>query len=102
MEIIATGDPVDARTAYQYGMINRLVPTGSVMSEALSLARQICANAPIAVRESLSIARRSFDDHSDDLLSDGLAAFARVAKTEDFREGPRAFLEKREPQWKGR
>ncbi|MGB3455998.1 MAG: enoyl-CoA hydratase-related protein [Litorimonas sp.] len=102
MEMVATGDPIDAGTAHRHGLVNRIVPLDQVMDEARSLARQITANAPIAVRESLSVTRRAFDATDEVLMNEGQHAFGRVAQTEDMQEGPRAFLEKRAPQWKGR
>lgn len=102
MEMVATGDPIDAKTAHHHGLVNRIVPLEKVMDEAKSLAAQIMANAPIAVRESLSVTRQAFDDTDANLMNAGQHAFGRVAQTEDMQEGPRAFLEKRAPQWKGR
>ena len=102
MEMVATGDPIDAQTALRHGLVNRLAPLDGVMDEAMSLARQICANAPVAVRESLSVTRQAFDATDAELMNAGQHAFGRVAQTEDMQEGPRAFLEKRAPQWKGR
>jgi enoyl-CoA hydratase len=102
MEMVATGDPIDAKTAHQHGLVNRIVPLDQVMDEARSLAKQITANAPIAVRESLSVTRQAFDATDEVLMNEGQHAFARVAQTEDMQEGPRAFLEKRAPEWKGR
>jgi enoyl-CoA hydratase/carnithine racemase len=54
------------------------------------------------VQESLAVARRAYDLQDDELLSLGRAAFAQLAETEDFLEGPRAFIEKRPPRWMGR
>ena len=102
MEMVATGDPIDARTAHHHGLVNRIVPLDQVLNEARSLADQIMANAPIAVRESLSVTRQAFDATDDDLMKAGQTAFVRVAQTRDMQEGPRAFLEKRAPVWTGR
>jgi enoyl-CoA hydratase len=72
------------------------------MSAALALADRVIAAAPIAVQHSRSIAVRAFTDDDETLWQASGKGFMEVAKTEDFREGPRAFIEKRPPQWKGR
>ncbi|MCU0769433.1 MAG: hypothetical protein MUD07_08690, partial [Burkholderiaceae bacterium] len=65
-------------------------------------ARRITRNAPVAVRESLQIARQAGDLDEAALRALSLQARARVQRTEDFLEGPRAFIEKRAPRWSGR
>jgi enoyl-CoA hydratase len=102
LELIATGARIDATRACQLGLVNRVVPAGELMAEAHALAARICANAPIAVRESLEIARKAADLDAAELALLCADARARVMQTEDFREGPRAFVEKRAPNWTGR
>ena len=102
LELIATGDQLPAERAGQFGLINKLTPPGEAVAGAVALAEIICANAPIAVRESLGVARQAYDLDDDTLFALGLEAQDRVMKTEDFAEGPRAFIEKRAPNWKGR
>jgi enoyl-CoA hydratase/carnithine racemase len=102
LELLATGDRLSASRASELGLVNHVVPKGQAVTEAVALASRICANAPIAVRESLAVARRSFDMDDDALFALGLEAQDRVMTTEDFQEGPRAFIEKRAPNWVGR
>jgi enoyl-CoA hydratase len=102
IELILTASRVPSERAAALGMINRLAPPGQVVASALVLAASIAANAPLAVRESLTIARLSSDLDEQQLRELSDAALLRMMKTEDFVEGPCAFIEKRPPEWKGR
>jgi len=102
LEMIATGDPIPAARALQFGLVNAVVPASDVITAALALARRVTVNAPIAVRESLGVARIAYDQTESELWEICGAAGRRVRDTEDFQEGPRAFVEKRAPRWVGR
>jgi enoyl-CoA hydratase len=103
LELIMTGDPIDAERAYQLGMINRLTEPGKAVDVAVELAETICKAAPLAVRESRKVALKSMQlTNEQELWGMSAQAFGALAQTEDFAEGPRAFIEKREPQWKAR
>lgn len=102
VELIATGGRMTAAKAHAFGLVNRLTPAGGALDEALALALEICENAPIAVQESLGIARRAFDLDDAGLARLSDEAQRRITLTEDFQEGPRAFIEKRTPVWSGR
>lgn len=101
-ELVVTGDGLPAERAYQLGLINRLTSNDKLMDEAIALAKIIGANAPLAVRESLKVARQSFDYSEAELWKISNKARDIVFSSEDAREGPVAFLEKRAPRWQGR
>lgn len=102
LELIATGGRLPASRALAFGLVNAVVPKERTVTEAVALATTIAGNAPVAVRESLAIARLAHDLHEAALVRLSDESQARVMLTEDFREGPRAFIEKRPPQWRGR
>ena len=99
-----TGEPLDAATALRWGLVNEVVPTDHVVARALRLAGQIAANAPLAVRASKRIMRRSAEYGSDwdpAIWDMNEAEFGEVRRSADAEEGPRAFAEKRPPRWQG-
>lgn len=102
IEVILSGDPISAQRAFDLGLINRIAPTEDVRDEARKLADAIAVNAPLSVRESLRVARLAFDLDEDGLREESRKAAATTFSSDDAREGPRAFLEKRPPVWKGR
>ena len=102
MEAIMTGEPIPAQRAYELGMVNKVVEPDQVMAEARDLAERILCNAPLAVFASRKVAARAMMDSDDDLWRAGGEAMRSLAGTEDYKEGPLAFIEKRDPVWKGR
>lgn len=102
MEMLLTGDPIDAETAARWGLINKVVPREKLMDAAMDYARRIAANAPLAVQASKELALRGRDVDLATGLRIEQVINRLLAETEDAKEGPAAFAQKRPPQFKGR
>jgi enoyl-CoA hydratase len=102
MELTLTGDPITAEVAHHHGLVNRLVQPGEALDAAIDLAERICANAPVAVRESRKVVIEATNAPDDVGWKMSLEAMAAAMSSEDFGEGLTAFIEKRPPVWKGR
>jgi enoyl-CoA hydratase len=100
MELLLTGEPIDAQRAFQIGLVNRVVPRGEALAGAVELAEKITRNGPLAVRTAKEIAVRSLGQEAGFILEKSLGA--RVFESDDAKEGPRAFAEKRPPRFTGR
>jgi len=102
VEMIATGDPIDAQRAYTLGLVNRIAKPADTLNAAIEFAKAITANAPLAVREAVRLVKESQTESDEEGRRMTQAARLRVMATEDSKEGVRAFIEKRPPQWVGR
>ena len=100
MELLLTGRPITAQRAYDIGLVNEVVAADQLMPTALKWAETICKNGPLAVRTAKEIAVRALGLESGFVLEKAIGA--RVFASEDAKEGPRAFAEKRPPRFTGR
>ncbi len=101
--MILTGRHVSAAEGHQLGFVNAVVAHEDLMNEARDWARQICACAPLSVRASKDVVYRSLDTASlEESMRTRYDSVATMSHSEDFIEGPKAFAEKRKPNWTGR
>lgn len=101
MEMVLTGKMISADEAQQYGLVNKVVPVEHYLQEAKDLAKEIASKPPIAVRLAKEAVLKSFDTTIEGGLEFERKNFYLLFSSQDQKEGMKAFVEKRKPQWKG-
>jgi enoyl-CoA hydratase len=101
MDMLLTGAPLDAERAYVLGLVSRLTESKKALADGLEAAHEVARCAPLAVRAARRIALRSRLLTEVEAMELTRTEYAAIKKTADFQEGPRAFVEKREPRWTG-
>jgi enoyl-CoA hydratase len=102
MECALTGDPITAERAHGFGLVNDLCDDGEALERAMALADRVCANAPIAVRESRKVVLEATNAPDDVGWRMSMEGMAKAMQSADFSEGLTAFIEKRPPNWTGK
>jgi len=102
MEMILTGEPIDAREAHRLGLVARVVPNELLVEDALALAATIATKSPVAVRVAKEAVNAAYEMSLTDALAHERRLFYLLFASEDQKEGMAAFLEKRDPDFKGR
>ena len=102
MEILLTGKPITAQRAYEIGLVNRLADPAELLETALELAGEVLDGAPLSVKAARETVMISTEMGRSAALKAARYASEHCYNSEDAQEGPRAFAEKRPPQWKGR
>jgi enoyl-CoA hydratase len=102
LEMILTGDAIDAAEAYRIGLVNRVVPKETLLDAANDLAKRMIRNGPLAVKHALLAVDRGLDLELEDGLLLEAMLFGILCGTEDLKEGMNAFLEKRKAAFRGK
>ncbi len=102
MEIILTGKPITAQRAYEIGLVNRLAEPADLIDTAIALAQEVLEGAPLSVKAGRETVMLATEMGRAAALTAARAAYAYTYCSEDAQEGPRAFSEKRTPNWRGR
>jgi enoyl-CoA hydratase len=102
LEILLTGQPISAQEGHRLGLVNRVVPAADLNTEVSALASLLASKPPIAARYIIEAVHRGLQMSCAEGLRFEATLFGLVASTDDMREGTRAFLEKRKPEFKGR
>jgi enoyl-CoA hydratase len=102
MEMILTGEPIDAREAHRLGLVARVVPNELVVEDALALAARIATKSPLALRLAKEAVNAAYEMSLTDALAHERRLFYLLFGSEDQKEGMAAFLEKRDPDFTGR
>jgi enoyl-CoA hydratase len=102
LQLLTTGETIDAEEAHRIGLVNRVVHAAELLGSAQMMLKQIMANGPLAVALCIEAVDRGLEMSLDEGLTLEVNHFGLLASTDDMREGMGAFLEKRAPQFKGR
>jgi enoyl-CoA hydratase len=102
MELILTGNPISASEALAMGLINRVVPAADLMTHARTLAAELATKPPIALRYAMEAINKGLEMPFAEACDLEAALFGMVTTTDDMREGTKAFLEKRKPEFTGK
>jgi enoyl-CoA hydratase/carnithine racemase len=102
LEIVLMGEYITPQRAYEMGFVNRVIPKADLMSEAQKWADILKENAPLSVRSLKEVLYRGFTLPTQEAYAVAGHILHRVEVSQDIREGPRAYAEKRKPVWKGK
>jgi enoyl-CoA hydratase/carnithine racemase len=102
MEIVLSGERVDAEHAYRIGLVNRIHPQATLLQQSLDYAQMLASRSPLSHRFAKEVIKRSVGMHMDEALRLESRSFHDVGQTEDLEEGTTAFRERRDAQFKGR
>lgn len=102
LELIMTGDQIDAQEAYRIGLVNKIFPQDELIKKAVDMAKRISSKGQVAVKMAIKAVNVSKEKSQADALNYEAELFGHCCSTDDFKEGTKAFLEKRKPEFKNK
>lgn len=102
LDLVCSGDIIDAREMLRVGLVSKVVPPDQLMPAAMAMAKRFTRGAPLAIRNAKELIYRSLERNMEEHLTASSSTFRMLTESEDHAEGVKAFMEKREPRWKGR
>ena len=102
MEMVLNNRTLSAEEAYHFGLVNRVVPVEVYIDQAVKLAKELAVRSPLAIRIGKEMVNHAFESFLADGIADERRSFYYLFSSEDQKEGMKAFIEKRDPEWKGR
>jgi enoyl-CoA hydratase/carnithine racemase len=102
LQLILSGETIDVREAWRIGLVNEIVPAADLIARSEAILKQISSNAPIAIKLALEVTNRGLETSQEEGMLLEASYFGLCAATEDKKEGTKAFLERRTPQFQGR
>jgi len=102
MEMVLNNRTLSAEEAYHFGLVNRVVPVEVYLDQALKLANELAVRSPLAIRIGKEMVNHALESFLAEGIADERRSFYYLFSSEDQNEGMRAFIEKRDPEWKGR
>ncbi len=102
LEMLLTGNPIDAATAEKIGLVNKVVPQAELLAECEKTAKALASKAPIAIRYLIEAVNSGLEMGLEESFEFEAGVFGLAFSTEDYKEGTKAFLEKRKPEFKGK
>ena len=102
MEMILNNRTLTAQEAYQFGLVNRVVPVDVYLNEALKIAEEIASRAPLAIYAAKKMISQAYELTLAEGLAEEKQTFYSLFASEDQKEGMQAFIEKRKPEWRGK
>lgn len=102
LELVCSGEIIDAQEMQRIGLVSKVVPNDQLMPTAVETAKKLMRGSPLAIRNAKELIYRSLERNIEEHLQASSSIFSMLTASEDHAEGVRAFMEKREPRWKGR